>query len=343
VNRSPTPHPPPATPAAESTSAKLALPTSTTGSEDLPAYDEFAQAGSTDVLPAVPPEVWAQPGTQRQYIVRVLSGPQTGLSRMLDKEEIVVGRGTACDIMLADSALSRRHCRIVRTPEGPTIEDLGSSNGTFLDGEPLTTPQPLLEGSRVQVGRHTVLGIALQDMLEHSASRQLYEYSMRDPLTGIHNRRYFDQRINEEFSYALRHHTPVSVLIVDLDYFKRINDTWGHPTGDRVLRHASEIIQRCVRKEDVAARFGGEEFAMLCRIQVPEGALALGERVRRRIERGSVAQDGQLIRFTASVGIASAFPDRGYDSVAALLGAADRALYKAKAGGRNRCVDDRQG
>jgi two-component system, cell cycle response regulator len=316
---------------------------STTGSEDLPAYDEFAQAGNTDVLAVAPSEAWAREGGQRQYIVRVLSGPQTGLSRMLDKEEIVVGRGTACDVMLADSALSRRHCRILCTSEGPVIEDLGSSNGTFVDGQAISQPLLLQEGSRVQVGRHTVLGIAFQDLLEHTASRQLYEYSMRDPLTGIHNRRYFDQRMNEEFSYAHRHHCPVSVLIVDLDYFKRINDTWGHPTGDRVLRHAAEIVQRCVRKEDVAARFGGEEFAMLARIQAPDGALALGERVRRRIERGSVAQDGQLIRFTASVGIASAFPDRGYDSVGALLGAADRALYRAKASGRNRCVDDRSG
>ena len=193
----------------------------------------------------------------------------------------------------------------------------------------------------MQIGRHTVLGIALQDLLEHSASRQLYEYSMRDPLTGIHNRRYFDQRLNEEFAYALRHRSPMSVFLVDLDYFKRINDTWGHPTGDRVLRHAAEIVQRCVRKEDVAARFGGEEFAMLARIQVPEGALALGERVRRRVERGSISQDGQHVRFTASVGIASTFSDRAYDSVAALLAAADRALYRAKASGRNRCVDDR--
>jgi two-component system, cell cycle response regulator len=312
-------------------------------SEDMPAYEEFTGGGSTDVLPVVPPSLWSEPSTQRQYIVRVLSGPQTGLSRMLDKEEIVIGRGTACDIMLADSALSRRHCRVIHTPEGPAIEDMGSSNGTFLDGQPVTRREMLQEGSRVQIGRHTVLGIALQDVLEHSASRQLYEFSMRDPLTGIHNRRYLDQRLNEEFAYALRHRSPVSVLIVDLDYFKKVNDTWGHPTGDRVLRHAAEIIQRCVRKEDVAARFGGEEFAMLARILLPEGALALGERVRRRIERGSVVQDGQHIRFTASVGIASAFPDRGYDSVGALLAAADRALYRAKAGGRNRCVDDRQG
>ena len=343
MSRSPTPHPPTRAAALETPAVRPSPSGGTPAgpSEDLPAIDEFASDGSTDVLQALPEAMW-QGEVQRQYIVRVLAGPQTGLSRMLDKDEIVIGRGTGCDILLADSALSRRHCRVVRTADGPALEDLSSSNGTFLDGQPVKGAQLLSEGSRIQIGRHTVLGIALQDQLEHSASRQLYEFSMRDPLTGIHNRRYFDQRLNEEFAYSLRHRSPISVLIVDLDFFKRINDTWGHPTGDRVLRQAAEILQRCVRKEDVAARFGGEEFAMLARIQLPEGALALGERARRRLERGSVAQDGQHIRFTASVGIASAFPDQGYDSVAALLAAADSALYRAKASGRNRCVDDRR-
>jgi diguanylate cyclase (GGDEF)-like protein len=310
-------------------------------SGDLPAFDEFATDGSTDLLQSLPPDLLEGEVPQRQYIVRVLAGPETGLSRMLEGEEMVLGRAQECQMVLSDSALSRRHCRIVRAEEGIAVEDLGSSNGTFVDGQPAQGRQLLSDSSRLQIGRHTVLGVALQDQLEHRASRQLYEYSMRDPLTGIHNRRYFDQRMEEEFSYTLRHRTGVSVLIADLDFFKKINDTWGHATGDRVLRHAAEIMQCCVRKEDVVARFGGEEFAMLARIQLPEGALALGERVRRRIERSSVAQQGHLIRFTASIGIASAFPDRGYESVASLIAAADSALYRAKAGGRNRCVDDR--
>jgi diguanylate cyclase (GGDEF)-like protein len=306
----------------------------------LPAFDDFASDGNTDLVHILPDDLLELERPKRQYVVRVMAGPETGLCRMLDGEEMVLGRGSECGMVLADSALSRRHCRVIRTDQGLAIEDLGSSNGTFVDGQRIRGRQPVGEASRVQIGRHT-LGIALQDQLEHQASRQLYEFSMRDPLTGIHNRRYFDQRLDEEFSYALRHRTAVSVLILDLDFFKRINDTWGHPTGDRVLRHAAEIMQRCVRKEDVLARFGGEEFAMLGRIQLPEGALALGERARTRIERASVAQEGHLIRFTASVGIASLFPDRGYDSVSALLDAADKALYQAKAGGRNRCIDDR--
>jgi diguanylate cyclase (GGDEF)-like protein len=318
--------------------ASSTTPTGQTG--DLPAFDEFAAEGSTDLVQVLPAELLALETPQRQYVVRVLAGPETGLSRMLDGEEMVLGRGRECDMVLPDSALSRRHCRVVRTRDGLAVEDLGSSNGTFVDGQPATGRQPLDEGSRLQIGRHT-LGIALQDQLEHQASRQLYEYSMRDPLTGIHNRRYLDQRLDEEFSYALRHRSGLSVLIADLDFFKRINDTWGHPAGDVVLRHAAETMQRCVRKEDVLARFGGEEFAVLGRIQLPEGALALGERMRKFIERTSVTHQGHLIRFTASVGIASMLPDRDYDSVSALLAAADKALYRAKAGGRNRCADDR--
>jgi diguanylate cyclase (GGDEF)-like protein len=306
---------------------------------ELPAFDEFAADGTTDVQ-LLPPEL-AAGKPQREYTVRVLAGPETGLSRLVEGEEMVLGRGHDCDLPLADSALSRRHCRIVRLPEGIAVEDLGSSNGTFVDGARVQGRQTLGEGTRIQIGRHTVLTVSLQDPLEHRAARQLYEFSMRDPLTGIHNRRYFDQRLEEEISYALRHHSPISVLIVDLDLFKRINDTFGHPAGDKVLRQAADILQRCVRKEDVVARFGGEEFAMLARIAAPEGALALGERVRRRIERASVSHQGQLIRFTASVGIASLFPDKAYDGIAALLTAADGALYRAKAAGRNRCADDR--
>jgi diguanylate cyclase (GGDEF)-like protein len=319
--------------------ATAKLPTGS--SEELPQFDEFSRDGSTDVLPALPEAPCGGAEEKRHYIVRVLAGAQTGLSYMLEKGEIVVGRGQGCDLVLNDSALSRRHCRISCTPEGGlVVEDLGSSNGTLVDGEKVAGRQELDEGSRIQIGRHTVLGIAVQGVLEHAAARQLYEYSMCDPLTGIHNRRYFDQRLQEEFSYALRHKTAVSVLLMDLDLFKKVNDTWGHPAGDRVLRYAADVLARCVRKEDVAARFGGEEFAMLARIQAPDGAVALAERVRRRIERGSVTVENGLISFTASIGIASTFPDRAYTSVAELLAAADSALYRAKAGGRNRVVDD---
>jgi diguanylate cyclase (GGDEF)-like protein len=302
---------------------------------------EWETDGSTDIMQVLPAALQASEATQRQYILRVLAGPQTGLSRVVDRDEILLGRGTSCDLVLADSALSRRHCKILRTPDGLAVEDLGSSNGTFVDAEPVRGKRALQEGDRVQVGRHTVLGIALQDQLELQAARQLYEFSMRDPLTGMHNRRYFDQRLSEEFAYALRHRSPISVLVVDLDLFKRINDTWGHPAGDRVIRHAADIIQGCVRKEDVAARIGGEEFAMLARIQMPEGALALGERVRQKLEASPVAFDGHVIRITASLGIASTFTDRSYESAAVLMAAADRALYRAKSSGRNRCQDDR--
>jgi len=339
VSRSHTPHSSPALLRLQQTGENAVPPSS----PDLPAVDDFATGNRTDLLTVVPPGLRAG-GEQplRLFSVRVLSGPQTGLSRALDKDEILIGRGQGCDLVLGDSALSRRHCRIVRGPDGLSIEDLGSCNGTFVDGEQVHGRRRLIDGNRLQLGRHTMLGVALQDPLELRAARQLYENSMRDPLTGIHNRRYLDQRLQEEFSYALRHKSPVSVLIIDLDYFKRINDQWGHATGDLVLRQAAEIIQSCVRREDVAARFGGEEFAMVARIPQPDGALTLGERVRRRIERCSVAvEGGRMVTFTASVGIASTFPDRSYPTVEALLESADHALYRAKGAGRNRCADDR--
>ena len=173
------------------------------------------------------------------------------------------------------------------------------------------------------------------------AARQLYESSMRDPLTDLYNRRFFDQRLREEFAFATRHQAPLSVILLDLDHFKQVNDTWGHPAGDEVLRQVAGLIKRCVRKEDVASRFGGEEFAVVVRTESHEGARAVAERMRKRIEDTSIHHEGELILVTTSAGVATAAPPHMYESPSALLAAADQALYRAKAGGRNRSRADR--
>ena len=274
---------------------------------------------------------------ERQLILTVLAGPQMGWSRVMDRSEIVVGRGEGSDLLLNDQGLSRRHCRLVLEGSEVFIEDLESSNGTFVDGQLVKGRMPLGEGARIHIGRHTVLSLARRDPLEQMAARQLYESSMRDPLTDLHNRRFFDQRLREEFAFATRHQAPLSVILLDLDHFKKVNDTWGHPAGDQVLRHVAALIKRCVRKEDVASRFGGEEFGVVVRTESHEGARAVAERMRKRIEDTPITEGGNLILVTTSAGVATAAPPHLYESPAALLAAADQALYRAKAGGRNRC------
>jgi diguanylate cyclase (GGDEF)-like protein len=162
---------------------------------------------------------------------------------------------------------------------------------------------------------------------------------MRDPLTDLYNRRFFDQRLREEYAFASRHQRPLSVILLDLDHFKLVNDSHGHPAGDEVLRNVARLIKRCVRQEDVACRLGGEEFGVIVRIDGREGARAVAERMRKRIEETPVHFGGVLIPITASAGIATAAPPHMHESPTALLAAADRALYRAKDDGRNRCEE----
>ena len=296
----------------------------------------FGEDG-TDVFDTAAPTVNLR--FDRQDILTVLAGPQMGLAREIDEPELVLGRGEGSSMLLNNPGLSRRHCRITREKEQLYIEDLESSNGTFVDGEMVRGRRPLSEGARIHLGRHTVLSLSRQDTLERHAARQLYESSMRDPLTELYNRRFFDQRLREEYAFASRHQRPLSVILLDLDHFKRVNDTHGHPAGDEVLRHVARVVKRCVRQEDVACRLGGEEFGVIVRIDGREGARAVAERMRKRIEETPVSFEDNVILVTASVGIATAAPPHMHESPTALLSAADQALYRAKDEGRNRCEE----
>jgi diguanylate cyclase (GGDEF)-like protein len=324
----------PAVSAAESASA---TPVEIPAVDSSDFHSSFGEDEGTDVFMMADAGLGALQEAERDYIVTVVSGPQTGMIRALDKPEMVLGRGQGCDLQLDDPALSRRHCRISRIADGLTIEDLGSSNGTFVDGSAVRSALKLEEGAHIHLGRHTVLSLSRQNQSEQNAARQLYESSMRDALTGMHNRRYLDQRMREELSYAARHRTGLGLLLLDIDHFKRVNDTWGHPAGDMVLRHVAQLIDSCVRKEDVAARFGGEEFAVLGRNTESGGARALAERIRKRVEDSPVYFEKNIILVTLSVGVAVAEPPRVYEAPGAFLAAADQALYRAKQGGRNRC------
>jgi diguanylate cyclase (GGDEF)-like protein len=159
-----------------------------------------------------------------------------------------------------------------------------------------------------------------------------------DPLTGLHNRRHLDARLRAELAFATRHEAPLSVLIIDVDHFKKINDTMGHGAGDAALRALGERLQKSVRTEDVVARYGGEEFAVIARGIKAAGALLLAERVRETVARMRVAYEAHTIAFTISVGVATMDQNRKFAAVEALLKAADDALYAAKKSGRNRCV-----
>ncbi|MFP5515217.1 MAG: GGDEF domain-containing protein [Alphaproteobacteria bacterium] len=168
--------------------------------------------------------------------------------------------------------------------------------------------------------------------------RVLRDAALSDPLTGLANRRAFFGAIDREVAGALRQETPVSLLLLDIDHFKEVNDAHGHDAGDAVLVALSRVLQRGVRQSDLVARFGGEEFAILLPCTPVEGAFLLAERLRCAVRDCGVEHDGVLLHVTVSIGVSSLAPNA--DRPDTLIKAADIALYRAKSDGRDRVCRD---
>ena len=272
-----------------------------------------------------------------QFALTIIAGPSAGSLIMMDGDEMIIGRGATATERIDDEGLSREHVRIFRRGGGYWIEDLQSTNGTFINGVPIPYAAPLNNADRVQLGRTLILRFQLQDKMEHAAARRLYDTAVRDPLTRLYNRRFLDERLTEEFAYSARHQSALSVVLMDIDHFKSVNDTYGHAAGDEVLRQVAMVVQETVRLEDVATRYGGEEFCVVARGIEAQGAMALSERLRSRIS-GLLIDTGsdQLLRVTSSFGVATFDHLHPYVTGATLVQAADAALYHAKATGRDR-------
>jgi two-component system cell cycle response regulator len=271
----------------------------------------------------------------RAYLI-VLAGNSVGQMFKIPGGEAVIGRGRTAEVRLFDEGVSREHARIRTDGIRLYVEDLGSRNGTFCNGKKVDAPVPLGDGDKIQVGRTTILKFTYHDALDESFHEQMYESALRDALTKAYNKRYFADRLDGEFRFARRHDTSMALLMLDIDHFKKINDTYGHPAGDAVLVAVADALTRSVRNEDVVARYGGEEFAIILRSINVEGGRILGERLRRMIELMQVDVGGaHPLKVTVSVGIA-AFPESNVQNGVELVEAADTALYRAKNGGRNR-------
>jgi diguanylate cyclase (GGDEF)-like protein len=197
-----------------------------------------------------------------------------------------------------------------------------------------STPGPaLLAFYAVTIGS----SFAFLLMHKERADRETYELATTDSLTAVYNRRTFKELAEPQLSRSRRAEMPVSLLMLDLDHFKRINDTYGHLGGDDVLKAFAALVRSCLRKEDLLARYGGEEFVVLLPSASQAQALSLGERIREGVAARSFDANGHLVRVTVSIGIASEGGDT-LPSLEAMLGRADEALYQAKNEGRNRVV-----
>jgi len=296
--------------------------------------DRFSEDG--DLTPPVHP-VQGQMGDKRPCLI-VIAGAQVGEIFRVD-HELVIGRDEQATLRVVDDrGVSRRHAKVVAHGDQASIADLGSANGTYVDGERIRAEQPLTDGAKIRVGQFTVLRYSRYDHAEEQAQRQLLEEALRDGLTHAFNRRYFMQRLRGEVRYAGRHHQPLCLLMLDLDDFKRVNDRHGHPFGDRVLQRIAEQVTHMLRVEDVFARYGGEEFVILLRNVPLDDGTKVAERARELVTRADLtARDGP-VAVTISVGVAAlalAEAERE-DAAERLIEHADAALYRAKRAGKNR-------
>ncbi|MBK9034022.1 MAG: diguanylate cyclase [Myxococcales bacterium] len=265
----------------------------------------------------------------------VLAGPRVGTLIRLEGREIRIGRSLRAELCLDDDGVSRHHARI-RASEGAIwLEDLGSRNGTFVNGVRVSGTVKLEDGDKLHVGRSSILKFTYHDALDDSFQERVVLSALRDPLTQLYNKRYFDERLDAELRFAHRHGTQLALLMIDVDHFKSVNDERGHLVGDTVLTAVATTLARAIRNEDVVARFGGEEFVVILRATALDHALPLAERLRRRVEELRVeVEGGEPMAVTISIG-AAALAD-GIATADELVGAADRALYVAKEAGRNR-------
>src|SRR5690606_21212848 len=184
------------------------------------------------------------------------------------------GRYSDSHIWLRDDGVSRRHARIFPEGDGFVLEDLGSANGTFVNGQPITRHW-LSDGELIQLGPNAAFRYTVTDEDQEALLRRLYATSVTDSLTGAHNREHFDTQLEIELSYRRRHETHLSIVLFDLDHFKQINDTYGHPAGDAVLKAVAASARTQLRTEDIFARYGGEEFAIILRGIDVRGASAM--------------------------------------------------------------------
>ena len=264
----------------------------------------------------------------------VIQGPSTGEMHKLAQGETILGRSQQATIRVNDDGISRKHIRVWVEGANVDIEDLGSANGTFIEAAQVMKRR-LKDGDKIRLGTTTVLKFSYADSVDANFQEQMYEAALRDALTKAFNKKYFIDRLESEFAFAKRHRTPLSVIMIDIDFFKKVNDTYGHLAGDAALVSVAKAAGALVRTEDVFARYGGEEFGIVCRGTLGKNASILGERVRSAVERHVFVWEGQRIPLTVSAGIAC-FPEYNANTELELLGRADEGLYASKHAGRNR-------
>lgn len=275
----------------------------------------------------------------QEPIFLIWRGVQKGRPIPVREGAWTVGRGPLCDVSVQGRGISRTHMQVEYTPgQGVVVSDAGSTNGLFVNGNRVER-RALRDRDVVQLGPETVMRFVYAPAYETQMRVRQYENSIVDDLTGVHNRRYLMDSLEHELAFAARHGQPLCLMLVDIDHFKRINDSRGHQAGDAVIKQLAARIAEALRTEDIFARVGGEEFAVVTRGLDVRGALEAGERVRTLVAAKPFRWQDTEIECTISAGGTMLKPKETLD-VTVLLKRADENLYRAKNAGRNCVVID---
>jgi diguanylate cyclase (GGDEF)-like protein len=273
-------------------------------------------------------------------VLTVMVGKESDFGKNLisPKEKITIGRDKKCDFVLTDERVSKVHCELnlMVTDEFEQIilKDLDSTNGTYVNGASIKQ-KILMPGDKIELGE-TVLRFNYHDEIEEKYHSKLFNFASKDSLTGMYNKRYVMNELQKHINMAKRNNRIFSLVMIDIDNFKKINDTYGHVTGDEFLKKVAFTIDLNLRQQDVSGRFGGEEFLIILPETTIEGAFNLAKRIRKKIADTEILHKGKTIKGTISIGV-SQFDIKSPD-LKTLLKSADNALYMAKQAGKNKVV-----
>jgi len=270
----------------------------------------------------------------KEACVVVIYGMDLGKKYNLDQPAMIIGRSSKSEIQVDQESVSRNHAKIINTGKSIILRDLGSTNGTYVNDE-LIDEYVLRDGDFIKIGR-TIFKFLSGNNIENSYHEEIYRLTTIDGLTQIYNKRYFLETLEREISRAHRYRRELSLIMFDIDHFKKINDTYGHLAGDYVLKQLAGVIKSRIRREDIMARYGGEEFAII----LPEidqfNAGQFAEKIRKLVEKTIFKFEDTKIPVTISVGVCSLAQENS--NPVDFIKIADDKLYQAKNNGRNQVI-----
>jgi diguanylate cyclase (GGDEF)-like protein len=285
----------------------------------------------TKVTPFSEPQIRTGAGHDCLVVIYAPSSNQLGKRFTITDGAVHIGRGMENQVVLHSDSVSRQHARVEVRAGDYFLVDMHSTNGTYVNDE-LVEDAGLRKGDQIKVG-DTILKFLSGADLESQYHETIYKMTIMDGLTGIHNKRYFVEQLDRELSRAARHGRPLTLVIADIDHFKNVNDEFGHLAGDQVLKEVAQLAKGRLRPDDVIARYGGEELAIILPETDLAGGVLIADELRRMVATQTFTFEDEDIDVTISCGVAELEPEwRSYDFVRA----ADERLYEAKRAGRNR-------